>query len=101
MKISLDFGKIDSCLNFLRPETGLCDCIQDGISIKFGINDSMWCCKTTEDKCILDWLTVKCEGTALSLSDQCHNENYDGSSCNYYPLDEFRLGDPSTITGYY
>ena len=53
----------------------------------------MWCCKTTEDQCIPD--TAKdnvyvCNGTALSLSEQCHDENYDGPSCNYYPWDSYR-----------
>ena len=55
----------------------------------------MWCCKTTEDKCkIIEGdsydITIICNGTALSLSDQCHDENYDGSSCNYYPWDPLR-----------
>ena len=33
---------------------------------------------------------VICNGTALSLSYQCHDEYYDGPYCNYYPLDEVR-----------
>ena len=50
----------------------------------------MWCCITTEDQCIYKGDNVICNGTALSLSDQCHDENYDGLSCNYYPLDQNR-----------
>ena len=70
----------------------LCECVQNGINIKFGRNDSMWCCKTTEDECISEDYTTntKCNGITLSLSDQCHDENNDGPSCNYYPLDRFR-----------
>ena len=86
----------------IRPTFNLCECVQDGISTKFGIGDRKWCCKTTKDKCIrarpdwayefsdLDGFNITCNGTALSLSDQCHNENYDGPSCNYYPLDQYR-----------
>ena len=50
----------------------------------------MWCCITTEDQCIYKGDNVICNGTALSLSDQCHDEYYDGPSCNYHPLDEDR-----------
>ena len=55
----------------------------------------MWCCKTTKDQCIKEEIyphNVICNGTALSLSDQCHDENYNGQSCNYYPMDEYRNG---------
>ena len=72
----------------------LCKCAQDGITIEFGRGDGMWCCKTTSDKCIKEELNVvTCNGTALSLSDQCHDENYDGPSCNYYPLIPKRYGN--------
>ena len=67
--------------------------MQDGISSQFIVNDAMWCCKTTKDPCIREEsypYNVICNGTALSLSDQCHNEDYDGPSCNYYPLDDTR-----------
>ena len=50
----------------------------------------MWCCKTTEDQCIAEGDDIICNGTAISLSDQCHDENYDGPSCNYYPVDPNR-----------
>ena len=67
--------------------------MQDGISSQFLVDDTMWCCKTTEDPCIKEEsypYNVICNGTALSLSDQCHDEKYDGLSCNYYPLDSNR-----------
>ena len=68
--------------------------MQDGITTEFEIQDRMWCCKTTEDQCIGDDpdypSKITCNGTALSLSDQSHDENYDGLSCNYHPLDEKR-----------
>ena len=69
--------------------------MQDGISIKFGVDDRMWCCKTTEDPCVAEGIgmNIICNGNALSLSDQCHNENYVGPSCNYHPLDAFRNGN--------
>ena len=71
----------------------LCKCVQDGITIEFELKDRMWCCKSTSDKCIKEGSDmVTCNGTALSLSDQCHDENYDGPSCNYYPLSEERYG---------
>ena len=51
----------------------------------------MWCCKTTEDQCTEGFYgNLICTGTALSLSDQCHDEANDAPSCNYYPLDEYR-----------
>ena len=64
----------------------------------------MWCCKTTEDQCITDEYdeyNIICNGTALSLSDQCHDEDYDGPSCNYYPLDNHRhyhSSSPHSVT---
>ena len=70
----------------------ICECVQDGITTKFRYDDAKWCCKTTEDQCIRDGYNIICNGTALRLSDQCHNEDDDGQSCNYYPLDEFRNG---------
>ena len=63
--------------------------MEDGITTTFKRNDRMWCCKRTEDQCIHEWNKVICNGTALSLSEQCHNE-YDGLPCNYYPLDKWR-----------
>ena len=75
-------------------DDALCKCVQDGITIEFGIKDTMWCCKTTSDKCIQEGLNiVTCNGTALSLSHQCYDENYDGPSCNYYPLSSNRHGN--------
>ena len=53
----------------------------------------MWCGTTTEDQCIRDGIGVKCNGTALSLSVQFHGEDYDGPSCNYHPLDPYRMRD--------
>ena len=55
----------------------------------------MWCCKTTEDQCITEiandrTFKVICNGTALSLSDKCHEEEINGPSCNYHPLDQNR-----------
>ena len=56
----------------------------------------MWCCKTTKDQCIIEGEggdavnKVICNGTALSLSEQCSDANFSGSSCNYYPGDELR-----------
>ena len=49
--------------------------MQDGITTEFKEEDKMWCCMTTEDQCITtkDGDTI-CNGTALSLSDQCHDE---------------------------
>ena len=64
--------------------------MQDGVSTKFGKDNGTWCCKTTKDECIRDGDNMICNGTVLSLTDQCHDENYDGPSCNYYPLDETR-----------
>ena len=64
--------------------------MQDGVSTKFGKDNGTWCCKTTKDECIRDGGNMICNGTVLSLTDQCHDENYDGPSCNYYPLDENR-----------
>ena len=83
------------CLMFhvfstIWDENTLCECAQDGITIKFGVQDRMWCCKTTGDQCITEGHNTICNGTALSLSDQCHDEYYNGPSCNYYPLDQFR-----------
>ena len=52
----------------------------------------MWCCKTTEDQCTPDGFGTICNGTALSLSDQCHYENHGGPFCNYHPMDEERNG---------
>ena len=67
--------------------------MQDGVTTKFGYEDRMWCCKATEDQCIDENPNVICNGTTLSLSDQCLEENYDGPSCNYYPLDRFRYSN--------
>ena len=55
----------------------------------------MWCCKTAEDECITEGGNyyskhIICNGTALSLSDQCHDEKHDRPSCNYYPMDNLR-----------
>ena len=72
----------------------LCECVQDDTTIEFGIEDRMWCCN--QDPCIGEkdmynyTIHITCNGTALSLSDQCHGENYEGSSCNYHPLSQFR-----------
>ena len=75
----------------------VCKCVQDGKTTKFGYNDRMWCCKTTEDQCKGDRYntSMTCNGTALSLSDQCHGENYGGPFCNYYPMDVDRNGHSS------
>ena len=71
-------------------ENVFCECAQDGIITKFGIGDRMWCCKRTEDQCVTKGDNILCNGTAISLSDQCHDEKYYGPSCNYYPLDDTR-----------
>ena len=52
--------------------------------------DTKWCCKTSEDPCIGEGKNIICNGTTLSLSDQCNNESYDSSPCNYYPMDTNR-----------
>ena len=73
--------------------------MQDGITTKFGAEDRMWCCQTTEDQCLGEededgnLIKVTCNGTASSLSDQCHEKSYDDPSCNYYPLDKFRYSN--------
>ena len=71
----------------------LCECVQDGVSNKFNFTSGMWCCKTTEDQCItVSFTHIICNGATLSLSERCHNENYDGPACNYYPWNEGRNG---------
>ena len=66
-----------------------CECVQDGITIKFEGKDKMRCCNTNVG-CRMEGHNIVCNGTTSSLSDQCHDENYYGPSCNYYPLDEYR-----------
>ena len=69
--------------------------MQDGITTEFGIDEKMWCCKTTEDPCIAKGDNgMICNGTASSLSDQCHDENDEIPSCNYYPLsvERYKVG---------
>ena len=75
----------------------ICQCADGDNITEFTIQDGLWCCKTSTDNCTIEKsdtsgyeALVKCNGSALNLSEQCftnHNKTY-----NYYPYDKFRDG---------
>ena len=84
---------------FRRPD-GICKCGHGDNIKEFRIQDYLWCCKTTSDNCTFnnDKNEVNCNGTALSLSEECHSNTY--NLCNYYPTDEYRNGYDDAHDGY-
>ena len=70
----------------------LCKCGHGDNITEFGIEDELWCCKTTNETCRSDdkSLTVTSIGTVQSLTEECHSKTY--KSRNYYPTDEYRNG---------
>ena len=77
------------------PDGGVCRCIENGNSTEIKYDDGQWCCHTNECKVVEYNLNgyvkiVECNGTALGLKQQCHNNNENTSTCNHYASDPYR-----------
>ena len=59
----------------------------DGKNTEINYKDDKWCCSAN---CSKDGDSVNCNGTALSLKQQCKYKNKLDSPCNFYPTDEER-----------
>ena len=82
-----------------RSSVETCKCGVDNNITEFSIDEGLWCCKTTQDKCTVEeytkvlrgrdttWKNVTCQGKAISLFQQCHDTDVLAPSCNYFPDD--------------
>ena len=71
-------------VRFYRPSYGTCTCGET----KFGHKDGLWCCKSSEEKCVRGTnypYDTECHGKALTLAEQCHVKG--NPICNHYPYD--------------
>ena len=95
-----------------RPYEETCKCGVDNNITEFSIDEGLWCCKTTQDKCTVEeytkvlrgrdttWKNVTCQGKAISLSQQCHDADDLTPSCNYFPEDFWRNSGTNKQTHY-
>jgi hypothetical protein len=77
----------DQCID----DTGTCTCGETKNNTTFFLNDGLWCCKSSEKKCVRGEnypYDGKCHGKVLTLAEQC---NVKGNPiCNHYPSDRWR-----------
>ena len=81
---------------------GICKCGDANNNIdevRFGLNQGLWCCKSSNDRCKVekyaDWnsrtaTVVSCVGKAIPLTKQCFDNNKRTSTCNDFHTDPWR-----------
>ena len=82
---------VNDFVRFYRPLSGTCTCSETKNNTKFSYNDGLWCCKSSEKKCVRGTnypYDTKCHGKVLTLAEQCHVEG--NPICNHYPADPDR-----------
>ena len=79
---------------------GVCKCTENGKSTEFQYNEDKWCCHTSkcevvESNEVGSATSVQCNGTTLGLQQQCHNQDTQTPTCNFYKDDAYRNEDAS------
>ena len=84
-------------LNWYTELDNPCLCgVNDQNMTRFGYKDGLWCCKTTNSECTVEYVrsernnVTKCTGNAIPLTQQCHDNFEYSPVCNYYPTDRNR-----------